>query len=83
MAYTFFGQCLGTTKAGTPCRHVTVYANGYCRQHGGDSTEFERQRLEHIRQKAMRRHKRWRRKLQKLGITISGSKAINGGQTTN
>lgn len=62
MAYTFAGQCKGTTKAGTPCRHIVVFANGFCKQHGGDSTEFERERLEQIKKKALRRIKRWKRK---------------------
>lgn len=62
MAYTFAGRCKGTTKAGTPCRHIVVFANGFCKQHGGDSTEFERERLERIREKALRRIKRWKRK---------------------
>ena len=26
-------QCLGTTKAGTRCKHMTRIANGYCYQH--------------------------------------------------
>jgi len=26
-------QCLGTTKSGTRCRHMTRIANGYCFQH--------------------------------------------------
>ncbi len=26
-------QCLGTTKAGTRCRHMTKNLNGYCSQH--------------------------------------------------
>lgn len=38
--YTFAGVCKGTTKAGTPCKHTVVFANGLCRQHGGDSTEY-------------------------------------------
>lgn len=57
--YTFFGTCKGTTKAGTPCKHIVVYANGNCRQHGGDSTEFMRERFEKIKAKALRRAKRW------------------------
>lgn len=67
MAYTFAGRCKGTTKAGTPCRHTSVFANGYCRQHGGDSTEFERERLERIKQKAIKRFEKWKRK--RLAVT--------------
>ena len=26
-------RCLGTTKAGTRCKHMTRIANGYCYQH--------------------------------------------------
>ena len=61
VAYTFLGHCKGTTKAGTRCQHIVVFANGYCRQHGGDSTEYMRERLERIKQKAVRRMRKWRR----------------------
>ena len=61
--YTFTGVCKGVTKAGTTCRHIVVFANGFCRQHGGDSTEYMRERLDRIRQKALRRMKKWRRTL--------------------
>jgi len=64
MTYTFAGRCKGTTKAGTQCRHVIVYANGYCKQHGGDSTEFERERFERMKQKAIKRVEKWKRKRQ-------------------
>lgn len=66
MAYTFAGNCKGTSKAGTPCRHIVVYANGYCRQHGGDSTEYERARIEQIKAKVLRRHARWKRRIEAL-----------------
>ena len=56
--YTFFGECKGTTKAGTPCKRFIVYANGYCRSHGGSSIEYMRERLEKIRAKAVRRARR-------------------------
>ena len=61
--YTFAGHCKGTTKAGTRCRHRAVYANGYCRQHGGDSSEFMRQRLKKIKAKALRRHAKWKKRI--------------------
>ena len=54
--------CKGVTKAGTPCRHTVVFANGYCRQHGGDSTELERERLEQIKQRTLARFRKWKRK---------------------
>jgi hypothetical protein len=60
--YTFAGICKGTTKAGTPCQHFTVYANGYCRQHGGDSTEFMKAHTKKIVEKMIRRHEKWRRR---------------------
>ncbi len=63
MTYTFLGHCKGTTKAGTRCRHIVVYANGYCRAHGGDSTEYMRERLERIKKKMLRRIKKWQRRL--------------------
>ena len=59
--YTFWGTCNGTTKAGAPCRRTIVYANGYCRAHGGDSTEFMLERFEKIKAKALRRVKRYQR----------------------
>jgi hypothetical protein len=62
MAYSFNGRCKGTTKAGTQCKHIVVFANGFCRQHGGDSTEYERERMEGIKQKALARSRKWRRK---------------------
>ncbi len=64
--YTFAGRCKGTTKAGTPCRRAVVYANGFCRHHGGDSTEFMRVRMEKIRTKALRRIARWKKRLKAL-----------------
>jgi hypothetical protein len=64
MAYTFLGRCKGTTKAGTQCGHKSVFANGYCRQHGGDSSKFERERFERIKQKALWGFKKWKRKRQ-------------------
>jgi len=61
--YTFWGECKGVKKDGTPCRSSTVYANGYCRHHGGDSSEFMRERLKRLRAKALRRLKRWERRI--------------------
>ncbi len=29
-------QCMGTTKAGNRCKHMTSIANGYCFQHNPD-----------------------------------------------
>lgn len=29
-------QCMGTTKAGSRCKHMTSIANGYCFQHNPD-----------------------------------------------
>jgi hypothetical protein len=50
--YTFWGTCKGTTKAGAPCQRTVVYGNGFCQAHGGDSTEFMRERFEKIKAKA-------------------------------
>ena len=72
--YTFWGNCKGTTKAGTRCKRIVVYANGYCRWHGGDSTEYMRERARQIADKSRRRT---RRLLNKLGLRISNS----GGQS--
>lgn len=64
--YTFAGVCKGTTKVGTPCRRIVVYANGFCKAHGGSSAEYMRQRIQQIKQKAQRRAAKFRRKLAKL-----------------
>lgn len=42
-----FGGCNGTTKRGTPCRCREVFANGFCKFHGGEGeSPFEfRKRL--------------------------------------
>ena len=60
--YTFFGTCKGTTKAGIPCRRTVVYANGLCSWHGGDSSDFMRERIEKIKAKAVRRLRRWKKR---------------------
>jgi hypothetical protein len=61
--YTFWGTCKGTTKAGKSCKRTVVYANGYCQAHGGDSTEFMRERFAKIKAKAIHRAERWRKRL--------------------
>lgn len=68
--YTFAGHCKGLTKAGTSCKRMVIYANGYCQAHGGDSTEYMRERARRIAEKAQRRV---RRLLKKLGLRISDS----------
>ena len=65
--YTFFGTCKGTTKAGTACKRIVVYANGYCRAHGGDSWEYMRERTIQIAEKARRRLKRRLKKMAEGG----------------
>lgn len=60
--YTFAGHCKGITKAGTRCRRTVVFANGYCKQHGGDSSAFMRERMAKIKAKALRRHARWKKR---------------------
>lgn len=64
LGYTFAGTCKGTTKAGTRCRHTVVFANGYCKQHGGDSSEYMRERVRRIVAKAKRRHARWKKRME-------------------
>ena len=66
MAYTFSGRCKGITKPGTQCGDTVVYANGLCKQHGGDSTEHERERLERMKQKALKSFRKWRRKHERV-----------------
>lgn len=62
--YTFSGKCRAITKAGARCRHIVVFANGFCRQHGGDSSAFMAERTEKIRAKALRRHRRWKKRFE-------------------
>jgi hypothetical protein len=64
--YTFAGNCRGTTKAGEPCQHRSVYANGLCRQHGGDSSAFMAERIRKIVAKSRARTARRKRRLQRL-----------------
>jgi hypothetical protein len=70
--YTFWGTCKGTTKAGSPCRRTVVYANGYCRAHGGDSTEFMRERFEKIKARAIARSKRFTARLERRYGPLKG-----------
>ena len=64
--YTFSGNCKGATKAGTPCRRNIVYANGFCYWHGGDSSEYMRERARQIADKAKRRARRRLRKMERI-----------------
>jgi len=70
---TFSGVCKGTTKKGTPCQRKVVFANGLCRQHGGDSSEYDRRHFEYLKEKAIRRStkvsKRLRRLVEKFRVT--------------
>lgn len=68
--YTFFGQCSATTMGGTGCKRKVVYANGLCAAHGGDSTEFMRERLRRIVAKSRARTERLRRRLKRMGIEL-------------
>lgn len=70
LQYTFYGTCLGKTKKGTPCRHTTVYANGYCKQHGGDSTEYMLMVRDRLAEKQRRRVERWWRKFRSQGTVL-------------
>ena len=58
MQYTFNGICKGITKAGQPCKRRVVFANGFCKAHGGDSTEYMRLNFERQIEKSKRRTKR-------------------------
>ena len=69
-SYTFLGKCKGATKAGTRCKHIVVYANGYCRQHGGDSTEYMREHARRLAAKSRARTERLRRRLRRFGYEI-------------
>ena len=63
MQYTFSGKCAGKTKTGKPCGQRSIYANGYCRHHGGNSTEYMIQHREYLLEKHRRRTARLLRKL--------------------
>ena len=62
--YTFSGTCKGTTKAGKRCGHIVVFANGRCRQHGGDSAAFMAERMAKIKAKALRRLAKWKKRIE-------------------
>lgn len=67
--YTISGKCNGITKAGLPCKHRVIFANGFCKQHGGKNPpEVLTARLERMRQKCLRQAERWNRKLKKWGL---------------
>ena len=66
--FTFNGTCKGVTKRGTACQRRTVYANGFCGQHGGDSSEFMNQRVRRLRAKTLARMERLKRKLRRLSL---------------
>jgi len=61
--YTFWGTCKGTTKAGTRCKRIVVYANGCCQAHGGDSTEYMKWNFDRQKAKALRRFAKLQRRL--------------------
>jgi hypothetical protein len=73
--YTFRGLCKGTTKAGMPCKRTVVFANGYCKAHGGDSTEYMRLNFQRQLEKAKRRAERFTRRLNKLRGKANGGTA--------
>jgi hypothetical protein len=75
--YIFWGTCKGTTKAGTNCKRTIVYANGYCRAHGGNSTEFMLERFAKIKSKALRRVKRYQRRMQHAKATLGACGAVS------
>lgn len=76
--YTFNGICKGTTKAGTRCRRIVVYANGLCKAHGGDSMEYMRQLAERLKEKALRRHARFLRKAKRAKRTKETAQDMRG-----
>lgn len=64
--YTFFGFCKGKTKAGEPCKRTVVFANGFCKHHGGDSTKYMQWNFERQKIKALRQAARFERRLNRL-----------------
>ena len=76
--YTFSGLCGVPTKAGAPCQHRIVYANGRCKQHGGSSTLFMLALRERLAEKDRRRIERWRRKMKRLGIELPRKDETHG-----
>ena len=76
--YTFYGKCSGKTKRGAPCRHTSVYANGRCKQHGGDSTAYMLAVRDRLAEKNRRRIERWRRKMKRHGIELPRKDETHG-----
>lgn len=66
---TYWGTCKGKTKKGQLCRHTVIFANGFCKQHGGatppeyakELLERERARLLMVAERFNKRIDRWRR----------------------
>lgn len=64
---TYLGKCKGTTKAGTPCKHVVVFANGLCKQHGGATPpDYAKAILELAQEKMAKQKARTERRIAKL-----------------
>lgn len=67
--YTFSGICKGLTKSGKPCGQKSIYLNGYCRHHGGETPQsYIDAQIERIREKEARRTARLERKLRRIGV---------------
>lgn len=61
---TYWGVCKGKTKTGKPCGQSSIYGNGYCRHHGGYTSDAEIEAYkQRIIEKTKRRHRRLMRKL--------------------
>jgi len=60
---THWGTCKGKTQQGKPCRHQVIYANGYCAQHGGVTSDKDKaEQLKIAKAKLQRRFKRANKK---------------------
>lgn len=65
MRFTYHGICKGKTKTGKPCGQRSVYGNGLCRLHGGETTQEEISAYcQRMRIKHERRMKKIRRRLE-------------------
>jgi hypothetical protein len=69
MRFTYHGICKGTTKTGKPCGQRSVYGNGLCRLHGGETTQEEiKEYSRRMLAKHERRMKKIKRRLRLAGM---------------
>lgn len=67
---TYWGVCKGKTKAGEPCGQSSVYGNGFCRHHGGVTSQAE---IDSYRQRAIQKAERRAARLERRRRICSAS----------